>query len=198
MTDRYSFKSVDADGKAIDVYFEPETQSIREQLDLAYAKAFKFYFTNGVMTRAQALDIGRKNGVLDEKWEERMGQNMVDLADVTQALQKERDKKRKNKTKISELKDRMRDLRTEYNRLVDCQNDIVQATCEARSENRQIEMSIVLRTTNADGEFLFASHEDLVSRYGERLVSDALQHMVCLRAGIPYEAVDLFDDHAEK
>jgi hypothetical protein len=198
MVEDYIFNTRDDEGKLLELHFIPETHRIREDIDLAYAKAFKFYFTNGVMTRAQALDIARENGILDARWEERMTKAMVDLAEASNALDNERSKKRKSRKRLTDLKAKVLVLRTEYNRLVDCQSDIVQATCEARAENRQIEIGIVLRCVDGDGNQVFKDHEDLVQQYGSQLVSDVVQHMVCLRAGVPYEMVEEFPEETEK
>lgn len=190
----YQFKSKDEHGKEISLQFLSETQSIREQCELAYAKAFKYYFTNGVMTRAQSLDIARSNGVLDEEWQENMKSVTFKLSDKIKELNDEETKKRPNKVKIEKMKGEVLKLRVKYNRLTDRQNDILQYTCESFAENCQIEMSIVLRTADEDGKCIFKDHKDFLERVGSRTGQDAMQHIICLRAGVPYDVIAKYGD----
>ncbi len=88
-------------------------------------------------------------------------------------------------------------VRVQYNRLLDRQSDILQATCESRAENRQIELSIILRTVDKDGTPIFTSLENLHDRINERLVSDVMQHMMCVRASVPYEMIDLLPEQQD-
>ena len=190
----YEFKSKDDSGKEVTVCFLPETQDIRNKCELAYAKAFKYYFTQGAMTRAQALDIARHNGVLDEDWQGRMKNTTLELDAKIKELNAEELKKKKNQKKIQQLKNEVLELRVVHNRLMDRQNDILQCTCESSAENCQIEYSIVLRTVDEDGGQIFKDHEDFLNRIGSRVAQDVMQHMICLRAGVPYELVAEFGD----
>jgi hypothetical protein len=54
------------------------------------------------------------------------------------------------------------------------------------AENRAIEYAVVLRLVDHNGNLVFKDHEDLVSRYNDPVVAEAVNHMLYLKYGLPY------------
>jgi len=193
MAEGYTFK-VDIDGVEKTFSFGPETLHIQQQCKLAYTQAYAFYFKNGTMTKGQALEIAKQNGVLDDEWQKRVDIAVLEIAKTTSQLTTEKAKKRKNKQKISELVQTIKKLRDSYDALLGRHTGVILPTCENLAENRELELCVVLRLLNEDGSRVFKDHADMVARYDESLTQIALEHMMYMRAGLPFQLNGLYEE----
>jgi len=188
----YEFQATDLDGKTSTYSFGPETLGIQQQCKLAYTQAYAFYFKNGTMTKAQALDIAKKNGVIDDAWQKRVDMVVMQIATQTTKLSEEKAKKRKNKKKIADATAALKELREQYEDLLARHTEVMMPTCENLSENRELELNVVLRLLDEDGQRVYKDHADMANRYDEPLTQIALEHMMYLRAGLPFQLDGLY------
>jgi len=192
MNKEYAFSVPQKDGTKQHFSFGPETLKIQQQCKLAYTQAYAFYFKNGTMTKSQALEIAKKNGVIDDEWQKRVDLVVMQIATDTGALVGLRAKKRKNKKLISETTDRLKKARELYEDLLTRHTEVMLPTCENLAENREIELCVVFRLLNQDGELVYKDHADMVNRYDEPLTQIALEHMMYWRSGLPYQLEGLY------
>lgn len=174
--------------------FLEETHEIRQNSQLAYNQAFAFYLKNGTLTRGQALDLAKQNGVIDDAWQKRVDLLIMQLANDTALIKKERDYKVPNKAKITSWVKRIKQNRELYSELLQRHTEVLLPTCENLSENREIEYAVAFRLVDVDGARVYKDHTDLVSQYNKPLTALALEHMMYCRAGMEYQPGDPYSD----
>lgn len=192
MTETYTFEVPKKDGSRKSYSFGPETLHIQQECKLAYTQAYAFYFKRGTMTKAQALDIAKKNGVIDDEWQKRVDLIIMQIATDTGKLNELRSKKRKNKKLIAEISARLKEARGTYEDLLARHTEVMLPTCENLAENRELELCVVLRLLDEDGRLVFKDHADMANRYDEPITQISLEHMMYLRSGLPYQLEGLY------
>lgn len=197
MSDNYEFSTFDQDGNILKLQFLSDTQGVREKCRLGYAQSYKYYFENNVMTRAQAMELGKQNGILDDSWEEELEKCTQELMQLRIDLDKEKSKKRPPKKKIDALYEQSKKVYKRYQELSQRQSDILGSTCESMAENRELELCVALRCADPEGNLVFKDHEDLVKRSHEAMVQDAIEHMLFWRMRLPYRMKGLFPGEEE-
>jgi len=192
MAQEYTFEIPQTDGSRKKYSFGPETLHVQQQCKLAYTQAYAFYFKNGAMTRAQALDIAKVNGVIDDEWQKRVDLIVMQITMDTGKLTEARSKKRKNKKLIDNLTASLKKSRGIYENLLARHTEIMLPTCENLSENRELELCVVMRLLDEDGVLVFKDHADMVNKYDEPITQITLEHMMYLRSGLPYQLEGLY------
>ena len=199
MSDNYKFSTLNQEGEPLELQFLPETRIIREKCKLGYAQAYKYYFEEGAMTRAQAVEIGREKGVLSKEWEDELNTCTQDLILLRAQIDVEKAKKRPPKKKLQDLEDKFGELYRRYQELSTRQSDILGATCENMADNRELELNVALRCADMEGNLLFnGDHETLMKRHHELMVQDAIEHMLFVRMRVPYRMKGLITGEEEQ
>lgn len=170
MEDRI-FKSVDKDGKEVDLKFKRPNQMALSKGDFVYRKEFSNAVRAGIMTSAEANKLLKDRGI----WDEEKEAQEVSLRKEVGALER----KFKGETPPTEdegleLREKLKKLRVELAELTAIYSSIVDSTAESvASEMRTQFFASECVVYKDSGKRVFKSLDEFRERMDERLVVDS-------------------------
>lgn len=161
------------EGKELNLKIVKPTQEQIHSADLIYKKKFSQALREGVITRAQAEYLLKKNGIIDEQLLIKRDEMIRSLHDL--------------RNKLIDLDDRAEGLNVvkeigKLNQEIESINAITQEimheTAESHADNIKVQWLLCELTLKEDGNKYFANYQAFMDSVNDVVTVEALKHMI--------------------
>jgi hypothetical protein len=177
MAEERVFKSVNKDGKEVDIKFNSLSQVVLSRGDFIYREYFSKAMRAGVMTNAEALKILKDREIWGDEQEKEVINLQVKLGELERLL-KEKDKK--DSTSLS-IYNEIKEIRKDLEAASDVRGNVLNNTAESMAAEMRTQFfaseCVVYNTT---GEKVFDGLKDFLSRLDDKVTTDCYRQALIM------------------
>lgn len=167
-----TFKTVNKEGKEIELKIIDPKQAQLSQADLIYKSKFREALEAGVMTRAVAEKFIRENKVLDKETLDKRDEVAFKINDLRKTLSALTDKDR---DEAFEIIQKINDLRGDLENISNLTLDIMNQTAESYAEDFRYQYLTAELTYTIDNKKYFSNWKNFTDNIGEISTIDAVK-----------------------